>query len=118
MRLSEGLPIGSPIADQDNYLTRSSNSNPQGQKSKEPITDNDAQHYAKPLPDFAVLVRIFIGLQNCSATDFTLTFKITLVHAMIIRFAGYVAVVNSVLELIDHHGLEDVSLVVDIVKDI
>ena len=86
------------------------------------IRHDNAQHDTHPLARLSRLIPV--RLQHGRAADLALTLQIAWVHAVILRLARGtrarhdVTIPHRFPELIDHHALKHVGLVVDVVEDV
>lgn len=76
--------------------------------AKDPVHQNDRQHYANPLALIPILVSIL--RQYTFPINLALRRKLSLVHAL----AAAAAVVGAIAELVDHHAAEDVALLLEV----
>ena len=89
-----------PLADQERNPTKQSVNGDNPNKNAHPLTSPTS--------------RIPKRLEDTRPRDLALGRQLTLVHAV----AAGSAVEDTFFELVDHHTLEDVRLVVDVVEDV
>jgi len=91
---------------------------PQNEPAKGTVASDDTDHDSDPLAGVTNIVAVVV--KNGSAADEALVGKIGLVHAvaLLTRVPSRCASKGASAELVDHHALEDVGLVVDVVENI
>jgi len=89
----------------------------ENQIAEESISRNNAEHDANPFRHFVVSIRIMVCFEDGGPSDLAHRLQVAGIHALI-AVSKSVAVVDGLLKLIDHHTLEDIGLVVDVVKDV
>lgn len=96
----------------------SSASEPKDEPAESTVTGDDTDHDAHPLAGVANVVAVVV--KHCSAADETLVGEIGVVHAgaLVARGLRRCASKGASAELVDHHALEDVGLVVNVVEHV
>ena len=89
----------------------------QGSIPKHTVSNDDAAHDADPFTDLAVRPRVLVSFEHSGAADLALGLEVAGVHALI-RIAELLAVPDRISELGDHHALEHVGLIIDVVEDV
>lgn len=91
-------------------------SNDQGNICKQSVSCNNANHDTKPSPLKAGVDAEHA--QNILSTDLSNGIEDAGVVALVLPIGKRGAVIYAVTELVDHHALEDVGLVIDVVEDV
>src|ERR1700761_3172493 len=89
---------------------------PQYNETENTITDDDGAQNPDPLSYPAR--RISERIQDLDTGNLVAAGRDGRVHAVVVAGVELLALVRAVLELVDHHELEDVGLVVDVVEDV
>lgn len=95
-----------------------STSEPQDEPAERTVTSDDADHDAHPLAGVADVVAVVV--KDSLAVDEALVGEISLVHAVafLLIVPSRRACEGAGAEFVDHHSLENVGLVIDVVEDV